>query len=130
MYRFSFEKLEVWKESVELVKVIYKITDNFPSEEKFGLISQVRRASISISSNLAEGSSRYTNKDKAHFTNMSFSSAMEVLNQFVISKELGFVSEKDYIFVRDKIEKISNMLNALRNSQLKFNDYTNKQIHK
>ncbi len=118
MYIYSFEKLSVWKESIELVKIIYKITNRFPSEEKFGLTSQLRRASISISSNLAEGTSRNTNKDKAHFTTISFSSAMEVLNQFIISKELNFVLEKDYILVRVKIEKITNMLNALRKSQI------------
>jgi four helix bundle protein len=101
-----------------LVKDIYRLTKDFPSEEKFGLISQLRRASISIASNLAEGTSRKTNKDKAHFTTIAFSSAMEVLNQIIISKELNFISEKDYILVREKLEKISNMLNALRNSQL------------
>jgi four helix bundle protein len=116
---YSFEKLTVWQESKELVKDIYRLTKDFPSEEKFGLISQLRRASISIASNLAEGTSRKTNKDKAHFTTISFSSAMEVLNQIIISKELNFIPEKDYILVREKLEKISNMLNALRNSQLK-----------
>jgi len=118
MKTYSFEKLEVWKESIELVKSIYKITSAFLSEEKFGLISQLRRASVSISSNLSEGTSRNTNKDKAHFTTMSFSSAMEVLNQLIISKELNFISENDYILVRNKLEKITNMPNALRNSQL------------
>ncbi len=79
MYVFSFEKLEVWKESILLVKVIYKLTDNFPSTEKFGLISQLRRASISISSNLAEGTLRNTNKDKTHFSTIAYSSTMEDL---------------------------------------------------
>ena len=116
---FICKKLTVWQESKELVKDIYRLTKDFPSEEKFGLISQLRRASISIASNLAERTSRKTNKDKAHFTTISFSSAMEVLNQIIISKELNFISEKDYILVREKLEKISNMLNALRNSQLK-----------
>ncbi len=115
---YSFEKLTVWQESKELVKDIYRLTKEFPSEEKFGLISQLRRASVSIASNLAEGTSRKTNKDKAHFTTIAFSSAMEVLNQIIISKELNFISEKDYILVREKLEKISNMLNALRKSQL------------
>lgn len=115
---YSFEKLEVWKESLALVKQVYSITESFPSEEKFGLTSQLRRASISISSNLAEGTSRKTQKDKAHFTTISFSSAMEVLNQLIISKDLGFISENDYILARTKIEKITNMLNALRNYQL------------
>lgn len=119
MRTYSFEKLTVWQESKELIKDIYRITKDFPTEEKFGLISQLQRASVSIASNLAEGTSRKTNKDKAHFTTIAFSSAMEVLNQIIISKELNFISEKDYILVREKLEKISNMLNALRNSQLK-----------
>ena len=72
MFEYSFEKLEVWKESIKLVKLIYSITNQFPLEEKFGLVSQFRRASISISSNLAEGTSRITNKDKAHFTIISY----------------------------------------------------------
>ena len=118
MKTYSFEKLEVWKESIDLVKSIYKITNNFPSEEKFGLINQLRRASVSISSNLSEETSRNTNKDKAHFTTMSFCSVMEVLNQLIISKELNFISENDYILVRYKLEKITNMLNALRKAQL------------
>jgi len=118
MFEYSFEKLEVWKESVELVKIIYRITDEFPDEERFGLVSQLRRASISISSNLSEGTSRRTNKDKAHFTTISFSSAMEVLNQIIISKELQFISEEDYLELREKISKITNMLNSLRKSQL------------
>ena len=64
-YEFSFEKLEVWKCSVDLSKTIYQLTNNFPENEKYGLVSQLRRASVSIASNLAEGTSRQTNKDKA-----------------------------------------------------------------
>jgi len=119
MYVFSFEKLNVWKESILLVKNIYRLTKNFPSEEKFGLTSQLRRATVSISSNIAEGTSRSTNKDKAHFTTISFSSTMEVLNQLIIAKELEFISEEDYTETRAQIYKISNMLNALRKTQLK-----------
>ena len=119
MYVFSFEKLEVWKESKVLVKNIYGLTSNFPNEEKFGLTSQLRRASISIASNLAEGTSRNTNKDKAHFTTISYSSTMEVLNQIIISKELEFISEEEYNNIRAQIYKISNMLNALKRAQLK-----------
>ena len=120
MFEYSFEKLEVWKESIELVKLIYKVTNQFPSEEKFGLVSQLRRATVSISSNLAEGTSRITNKDKAHFTTMSFSSAMEVLNQLIIAKELEFINNEDYNNLREKISKITNMLNSLRKAQLKL----------
>lgn len=117
-YQFSFEKLNVWKDSKELVKIIYTITNGFPEQEKFGLTSQLRRSSISVPSNLAEGTSRKTNKDKAHFTTISYSSLMEVLNQIIIAKELNFVNEDDYLIVRNYVEKISNKLNSLRNSQL------------
>lgn len=119
MYLYSFEKLEVWKESIKLVETIYVLTNNFPENEKFGLVSQLRRATISISSNLAEGTSRSTNKDKAHFTTIAYSSTMEILNQLIISKELKFINEKSYLETREQIYKISNMLNALRKSQLK-----------
>jgi len=117
MYQYSFEKLEVWKEAKELTKLIYKISSTFPNEEKFGITSQLRRASISIASNIAEGSARKTNKDKAHFTTIAFSSAVEVLNQIIIVHELDYISSKDYTSIRHKIESITNKLNALRNYQ-------------
>ncbi|MCF6307805.1 MAG: four helix bundle protein [Flavobacteriaceae bacterium] len=117
-YLFSFEKLTVWVDSKELIKLIYSVTKNFPNEEKFGLTNQLRRATVSVASNLAEGTSRKTNKDKAHFTTISYSSLMEVLNQIIISKELNFINEKDYLTIRESIQKIANKLNALRNAQL------------
>ena len=118
MFEYSFEKLEVWKESMKLVKMIYDVTKSFPISEKYGLTSQLRRATVSISSNLAEGTSRISNKDKAHFTTLSFSSAMEVLNQILIAKELEFLSDEKYLEMRKKISKITNMLNSLRKSQI------------
>jgi len=117
-YQFSFEKLIVWSDSKELVIMIYNISRQFPEDEKFGLTNQIRRAAISVSSNLAEGTSRITNKDKAHFSTMAFSSLMEVLNQLIIANELNYVSQEDYSKIRKQIEKVSNKLNALRKSQL------------
>ena len=128
MYLYSFEKLEVWKESIKLVKSIYDLTKGFPESERFGLINQLRRASVSIASNLAEGTSRSTNKDKAHFTTMAYSSLMEVLNQLIISKELDYISNKNIEEFREHISKVSNMLNALRNSQI--TDSTNNRFNK
>ena len=115
---YSFENLKVWQESILLIKNVYEITNDFPKGEKFGLTSQIRRASVSMASNLAEGTSRKTQKDKAHFTTIAFSSAMELLNQLIISRELNFISENHYILARKKLEKITNMLNSLRNKQL------------
>jgi len=124
MYVYSFEKLEVWIEAKDFSKDIYAITAKFPDTEKFGLISQLKRASISIASNIAEGSARRSYKDKAHFTTMAFGSAVEVLNQLIISFELNFVSETDYLQLREQLESITNKLNALRNYQIDKSDKT------
>jgi four helix bundle protein len=118
MYIFSFEKLKVWQDAIELSKEVYKITSTFSNDEKFGLVSQMRRATNSIAANLAEGTSRNTNKDKAHFTTIAYSTTMEVLNHIILSKELEFITEENYLELREKIYKISNMLNALRKAQL------------
>lgn len=117
-YKLSFEKLNVWIDSKELIILIYNITKSFPSEEKFGLTNQLRRASISVASNLTEVTSRTTNKDMTYFTTLSFSSLMEVLNQIIIPHELDFLKEKDYNEIRKEIEKISNKLNTLKKAQL------------
>lgn len=116
---YSFEKLEAWKDSRHLVKSIYLLTKSFPDEEKYGLVSQMRRCAISIASNLAEGTSRKTIKDKAHFTTISCSSSLELLNQLIISQDLGFLSKDEYIQIRLEIEKVTNKLNSLRNTQLR-----------
>lgn len=116
MYTYPFEKLEVWKLSKAFVVRIYKITEKFPSEEKFGMTSQVRRASLSVSSNLAEGSGRHTSKDQGHFYEMAYSSLMEALNQILISVDLGWISESELLELRQEIEVISFKINALRKS--------------
>ena len=115
MHIYSFEKLDVWKESIKIAVDIYNFTKEFPDDEKFGLVSQMRRSSISISSNIAEGTSRLTNKDKAHFMTIAYSSALELLNQTIITKELKFISEESYKSIRFEIEAITNKINALRN---------------
>ena len=119
MHIYSFEKLEVWKESIKLATNIYNYTKEFPSEEKFGLISQMRRCSVSISSNIAEGTARLTKKDKAHFMTIAYSSTLELLNQTIISKELGFISEEKYKIIRFEVESITNKINGLRNHFMK-----------
>lgn len=118
MYIYAFEKLAVWTESKELTKLIYKITADFPDSEKFGLTSQLRRAAVSICSNLAEGSARITQKDKARFTTIAFGSAVEVLNQLIIARELSYLSKGNYQTAREKLESITNKLNALRKHQI------------
>ena len=118
MYQHSFEKLNVWQDSIDLVELIYETVKTFPSDEKFGLVSQMKRCSVSISSNLAEGTSRITKKDKAHFSTIAFSSTMELLCQVIVSKRLGFINETEYETLRESILKISNQINSLRKYQL------------
>ena len=115
---YSFERLDVWIRAKDFVIKIYNISKEFPSEEKYGITSQLRRAAISVPTNLAEGSGRRTNKDKAHFTQLAYSSLMEVLNLLIIAKELGYINNSDIQDLRTDLEEISKMLSGLRNSQL------------
>ena len=115
---FSFERLNVWQDSRSLAKEIYQDTKNFSDEEKFGLTNQMRRAAISVSSNIAEGTARTSQKDQAHFYQLAYSSLMELMNQIIISNDLGYISDEMVIDYRTKIEKVANMLNSLRKSRL------------
>lgn len=118
MHTYSFEKLDVWIEAKDFAKRIYTLTAKFPDSEKFGLTSQLRRAAVSICSNLAEGSARQSYKDKAHFTTMASGSALEILNQLIISVELSFITSNDYTEARVCIESITNKLNGLKKFQI------------
>jgi len=119
LHKFGFEKLDVWISSIELAKIIYSITSNFPESEKYGIVSQLRRATVSISSNIAEGSCKSSYKEQARFSEIAFGSLMEVLNQIIIAKTLNYISEENYINIRSEIEKISRQLNAYKNSQIR-----------
>lgn len=118
MHIYSFEKLEVWKLAKDLCVYIYKLTGTFPNDEKFGLVSQMRRASVSIASNIAEGSSRMSKKDQSHFYTISFSSTIELLNQLIISHALAFLNEDELQESRLKIEPITKGLSNLKRSTL------------
>jgi len=113
MYTFSFERLEVWNKSRLLTKKIYHLTMDYPDNEKFGIVSQLRRAIISVCSNIAEGSSRKSRKDQSHFYNIAFSSLMETLNQLIISNDLDYLKAPELSELRNEIHTISLMLNRL-----------------
>lgn len=114
MKTYSFEKLTCWQHARELAVWIYKLTKSFPSEEKFGMISQMRRAAISVASNIAEGTSRVTKKDQAHFSVIAYSSTIELLNDLIIARELAFLTDELYSLGRDKIEKQTYLISKLR----------------
>ncbi|MBK3515720.1 four helix bundle protein [Carboxylicivirga marina] len=113
MHQFSFERLTAWQLSRVFVKKIYQLTSNFPIEEKYGLVSQLRRASISISSNLAEGSSRLSAVDQKRFYQYSYSSLMEVINQIIISSDMNFISDEELVELRKDGNELSKVINGL-----------------
>jgi len=118
-YQFSFEKLDVWQLARILATDIYKSTKIFPAEEKFSLVSQIRRAVLSVGANIAEGTTRTTAKDQARFTTIAFSSLMELFNHLIIARDLGYITEDELIFYRQKIQPLSVKLSNLKTSQLK-----------
>ncbi len=109
----DFTDLRVWQASRELSVETYKTTIIFPTDEKFGLVSQMRRAAISVSSNIAEGFGRSSSKDQEHFYTMAAGSLFELKNQVIISEDLGFISRKDSIKIIEKIDSTHRQLNAL-----------------
>lgn len=112
----NFKELLVWQKSIDFVTEIYKITETFPKDETFGLKSQIRRASVSVPSNIAEGNSRRSKPDYVQFLKISRGSCAEVETQLIISKNLNFLNEMDYLKLNEDIIEISKMLNGLINS--------------
>lgn len=99
---------------------VYKVTNKYPKVENYCLVDQVRRAVISVSSNLAEGSSRTSLKDQAYFYQIAFSSLMEVLSQIIISYDLHYISDAEYVDLRKRIDFIASRLSLLRKDRLNF----------
>ena len=120
MYQFSFEKLEVWIEAKDLTKQIYNLTNKFPENEKFGMTNQLRRASVSIPSNIAEGSSRSSNKEFSRFLDFSLGSAYEVETQLLISSDLKFISSEQLQQILPKLNNIIKMILSYHNSYLHY----------
>lgn len=114
---YSFEKLDAWKESRILVKLIYTSSKDFPDDEKYGLTSQIRRAAISISSNIAEGSGRLTPPDQKNFYKNAYGSLMEVLNQAILANDLNYLKDKQLEVIKGQVDKVSARLTGLANSR-------------
>jgi four helix bundle protein len=108
-----YQDLKIWQRSIKLVGQIYKITKVFPNDERFGLISQIRRSAISIPSNIAEGFGRWGNKEYRHFLYISLGSCAELTTQLVISFNLGYISENEKNELVDETDQISKMTTSL-----------------
>lgn len=117
MREYYFEKLRVWQNARILSREVYQITKSFPAEEKYILSSQIRRASNSIMSNIAEGQGRKSIKEQIHFTIISYSSLIELLNHLVTCFDQEIINEHTYLRLREKIEHIGNQLNSLKKAQ-------------
>jgi four helix bundle protein len=115
---FNFEKLDVWQKAIEFADFIYSETRRFPSEERFGLTNQMRRAAVSISSNIAEGSSRSSKSDFARFVEIATGSVFEVVSQAFIAQRQSFLSENQFREIYADAEELSRMLSGLRKSLL------------
>lgn len=115
---FRHERLDVWKKAIEWAQGIYVVSAGFPEAERFGLQAQMRRAAVSVASNIAEGAGRYTAVDFARFMEIAYGSLMETVCQATIALNLGYMNAHDYDRLRTQAETIARMLSALRRSRL------------
>ena len=113
--QYSFEKLKVWQEAKKLVVEVYQLLDSFPKFEKFALCDQIRRAIVSVPSNIAEGSGRKSLKEQIHFLEISYGSLMESYNQLLIAVDLAYISEESVNAIKPSIDAVAKMINALHN---------------
>jgi len=117
----DFTKLKVWQKAHTFTINLYKISSTFPSEEKFGLTNQIRRASVSIESNLAEGAGRSSSKEFSRFLDIAQGSAFEVKCQILIAKDLSYIDNQKSELLMEKINEVSRMITLL-NQKLKTKD--------
>jgi four helix bundle protein len=113
---FNFEKLDVWHKAIDFADLVYSYTRDFPNEERFGLTNQMRRAAVSISSNIAEGTSRVSQSDFKRFVEIATGSVFEVISQAFIGRRQGFLAEGSFARLYSSAEEVGRMLSGLRRS--------------
>lgn len=114
MNEYSYQTLNVYKDAKALVVDVYKLLKQYPAEERYALCDQIRRAAISITSNIAEGMSRYSDKEKVHFLEIAYASMMEVESQLDISVDLEYITKEQFVAIADSINSVGKQLSALR----------------
>ena len=115
---FAFEQLDVYKVARAYVRNIYSLSEKFPHKEDFALMSQIRRAAVSITSNIAEGTSRFSVKDKSHFIEIAYGSLMETYSQLQVASDLGYITQLDIEQQHPLVVELRNRLSALRKSYM------------
>ena len=113
MNPFGFEELKVYQKARQLVRDVYQLFSLFPEEEKYALCSQLRRAIVSVTSNIAEGMSRFSTREQAHFLEISYGSLMEVYSQLQVSSDMGYISETTFYKLKNDIGEIAMILSKL-----------------
>ena len=111
---FRFEKLDVWKKAVEYADIVYSVTRRFPAEERFGLTTQLRRSAVSVSSNIAEGTSRASDMDFARFIEIAYGSLLESVSEMEFAKRQGFLSDEVSNKAYKRAQTLARMLSGLR----------------
>jgi four helix bundle protein len=125
---FGYRKLVAYQKAKDVVKRTYKLLKQFPAEERYAMCDQLRRASVSVTSNIAEGVNRYSVKDKSHFIEMAYGSLMEVSSQFEIAEELGFISSDDRFSMDQLIEEVARLLSGLQKTYKPSTDSTDSKL--
>lgn len=115
MEEFVFERLQVWQKSRQLVKDVYVLLDSFPNIEKYALCDQIRRAIVSVPSNIAEGCGRPSYKERMHFVEIAYGSLMESYCQLTLAEDLGYISSEARMKIKPNFEEVAKMLSGFRN---------------
>jgi four helix bundle protein len=124
--KYEYKKLDVYKESKNLVKMVYRFIERFPKVETYALCDQLRRAVISVPSNIAEGSGRTSSKDQAHFLNIAYGSIMETYAQFDMAHDLGYISDDIFNKLESAMEEVSKMISVMASLRTISPSYRNK----
>ncbi len=128
---YSFQKLKAWQEAKKLVVDVYRLLDCFPKFEKYAICDQIRRAVVSVPSNIAEGSGRKSLKEQIHFLEISYGSLMETYNQLLIAIDLTYITEESVEAIKPSIDAVAKMINGLSSSfSKKLEEQSNKPLNK
>ena len=125
---FGYRRLIAYQKAKEVVKKSYKLLKRFPAEERYAMSDQLRRSSVSITSNIAEGINRYSVKDKSHFIEIAYGSLMEVSSQFEIAEELGYIAVEDRLSIDQLIEELARILSGLQKNYKLSTDSTDSKL--
>jgi len=128
--QYSFETLKAWQEAKKLVVTVYRLIEDFPKFEKYALCDQIRRAIVSVPSNLAEGSGRISLKEQIRFIEISYGSLMEAYNQLLIAADLEYIDKQSIDSIKPDIDTVARLLNGLRASYVKKSNEENENKNK